>query len=43
MGADVCIHDDKPIGVVDVVGDASKLSLINKTSHKEKQRPTLVL
>lgn len=40
MGADICIHGDKPIGVVDVTGGASKIKLINTTSHKEKQRQT---
>lgn len=40
MGADVCIHGDKPVGVVDVAGGASKVKLINTLSRKEKQRPT---
>lgn len=43
MGADVCLHGDKPIGVVDAVGGASKVKLINTTSSKVKQRPNVTL
>lgn len=35
MGADGCIHGDKPVGVVDVAGGASKVKLISTISRKK--------